>query len=171
MREAPALVLIDRLLEAGVALCMSMIPKRCENVREIYGDQLLYGSHPLDVLVGADALAINTEWGEFRNPNFAEMRKRMAAPVIFDGRNLYSPKQMAAAGFTYHSIGRANGRSCVVPRPDAIGHLGRYMRPADQPRAALRVAAELEFFQEHRVLRDLKHQPAKPANRMPPAAD
>ncbi len=50
-------------------------------------------AHPLDVLVGADALAINTEWGEFRNPDFAEMRRRMASPVIFDGRNLYEPEE------------------------------------------------------------------------------
>ncbi len=106
VREAPALVLIDRLLEAGSRVHVHD-PEAMENVREVYGDKLLYGVHPLDVLVGADALAINTEWGEFRNPNFLEMRKRMASPVIFDGRNLYHPKQMAAAGFTYHSIGRA----------------------------------------------------------------
>ncbi len=105
VREAPALVLIDRLLAAGARLRVHD-PEAMRNVREVYGDRLLYGTHPLDVLVGADALAINTEWGEFRNPDFAEMRKRMTAPVIFDGRNLYSPKQMAAAGFTYYSVGR-----------------------------------------------------------------
>ena len=105
VREAPALVLIDRLLAAGARLRVHD-PEAMRNVREVYGDRLLYGTHPLDVLVGADALAINTEWGEFRNPHFAEMRKRMTAPVIFDGRNLYSPKQMAAAGFTYYSVGR-----------------------------------------------------------------
>ncbi len=105
VREAPALVLIDRLLEAGARLCVHD-PEAMENVRAIYGDKLLYGAHPMDVLVGAEALAINTEWGEFRNPNFAEMRKRMATPVLFDGRNLYNSQQMAAAGFTYHSIGR-----------------------------------------------------------------
>ena len=109
VREAPALVLIDQLLEAGARLCVHD-PEAMQNVREVYGDRLLYGSHPMDVLVGADALAINTEWGEFRNPNFIEMRKRMAAPVIFDGRNLYSTKQMADAEFTYHSIGRQTVR-------------------------------------------------------------
>ena len=77
VREAPALVLIDRLLEAGSRVHVHD-PEAMENVREVYGDKLLYGVHPLDVLVGADALAINTEWGEFRNPNFVEMRKRMA---------------------------------------------------------------------------------------------
>ena len=77
-----------------------------ENVRELYGDRLIYGLHPMDVLVGADALAISTEWSEFRHPDLAEMRKRMARPVIFDGRNLYRLEQMAAAGFTYYSVGR-----------------------------------------------------------------
>ncbi len=90
-------------------------PVAMDNVREIYGERLLYGNHPLDVLVGADALAINTEWGEFRNPDFAEMRRRMSSPVIFDGRNLYDPKNMAAAGFTYYSV----GRPAVVPPSEA----------------------------------------------------
>ncbi len=105
VRESPALVLIDRLLDAGAKLCVHD-PEAMQNVRASYGDKLLYGTNPMDVLVGADALAINTEWGEFRNPNFAEMHKRMASAVVFDGRNLYNPQQMAAAGFTYHSIGR-----------------------------------------------------------------
>jgi UDPglucose 6-dehydrogenase len=105
IREAPALVLIEQLLEAGARVHVHD-PVAMDNVREIYGDKLLYGSHPMDVLVGADALAINTEWGEFRNPDFAEMRRRMATPVIFDGRNLYDPRNMAAAGFTYYSVGR-----------------------------------------------------------------
>jgi UDPglucose 6-dehydrogenase len=59
------------------------------------------------VLEAADALAINTEWGEFRNPDFTEMKRRMKQPVIFDGRNLYEPAHMQEHGFTYHSIGRA----------------------------------------------------------------
>jgi UDPglucose 6-dehydrogenase len=61
----------------------------------------------MDVLEGADALAINTEWGEFRNPDFDEMRRRMIGPVVFDGRNLYEPELMREHGFTYYSIGRA----------------------------------------------------------------
>ncbi len=114
IREAPALVLIDKLLEAGARVHVHD-PVALDNVREVYGERLLYGSHPMDVLVGADALAINTEWGEFRNPDFAEMRRRMASPVIFDGRNLYDPRNMAAAGFTYYSI----GRKTVDPASDA----------------------------------------------------
>ncbi len=106
IREAPALVLIDFLLSAGAKVHVHD-PEAMENVREIYGEKLLYGAQPLDVLEGADALAINTEWGEFRNPDFAEIYRRMANPLIFDGRNLYSPAQMKNAGFTYFSIGRA----------------------------------------------------------------
>ncbi len=106
IREAPALQLIDFLLEHDVKVHVHD-PEAMENVRQIYGDRLLYGNHPMDVLENADALAINTEWGEFRNPDFDEMRQRMAAPIIFDGRNLYDPATMAKAGFVYASIGRA----------------------------------------------------------------
>jgi UDPglucose 6-dehydrogenase len=114
IREAPALVLIDKLLEEGACVHVHD-PVAMQNVREIYGERLLYGKQPLDVLVGVDALAINTEWGEFRNPDFAEMRRRMSSPVIFDGRNLYEPKYMADAGFTYYSVGRAT----VLPSGDS----------------------------------------------------
>jgi UDPglucose 6-dehydrogenase len=105
VRNSPALVLIDQLLAAGAKLSVHD-PEAMPKVRLIYGDKLRYGTHPLDVLVGAQALAINTEWGEYRNPDFSEMRKRMAQGVIFDGRNLYEPQQPATAGFTYYSIGR-----------------------------------------------------------------
>lgn len=105
IREAPALVLIDRLLERGAELQVHD-PEAITNVRSVYGNRLKYASQPMDALVGADALAINTEWSEFRHPDFAEMRKRMAAPLIFDGRNLYDCSQMQEEGFTYFSIGR-----------------------------------------------------------------
>jgi UDPglucose 6-dehydrogenase len=106
IREAPALVLIDHLLGKG---CRVQVhdPEAMENVREIYGDKLMYGDQPLDVLEGADALAINTEWSEFRNPDFADMKRRMRGNVIFDGRNLYDPAVMREQGLVYHSIGRA----------------------------------------------------------------
>ena len=60
----------------------------------------------MDALEGADALAINTEWSEFRNPDFEEMKRRMRSPVIFDGRNQYDPAQVRALGFEYFGIGR-----------------------------------------------------------------
>jgi UDPglucose 6-dehydrogenase len=106
IREAPALVLIDFLLKAGAKVAVHD-PEAMPNVREQYGEKLIYGDNPLDVLEGADALAINTEWNEFRNPDFGEVRRLMKAPVIFDGRNLYEPRAMQGHGFTYYSIGRA----------------------------------------------------------------
>ena len=109
IREAPALVLIDYLLSVGARVQVHD-PEAMDNIREIYGDKLVYGQQPFDVLESADALAINTEWNEFRNPDFADMRRRMRGPVIFDGRNLYDCDTMCDSGFTYYSIGRATIR-------------------------------------------------------------
>ncbi|MEZ6109784.1 MAG: UDP-glucose/GDP-mannose dehydrogenase family protein [Pirellulaceae bacterium] len=105
IREAPALVMIDRLLELGASVRVHD-PEANANVRAIYGDRLQYFMQPMEALDGADALAINTEWSEFRNPDFDEMKRRLKQPLIFDGRNLYDPQQMSEAGFAYHSIGR-----------------------------------------------------------------
>ena len=105
IREAPALALIDRLLHLGAKLQVHD-PEAMDNVRQMYGDRLGYFERPQGALAGADALAIMTEWSEFRRPDFDEMRQAMAQPVVFDGRNLYEPDQMQALGFTYHSIGR-----------------------------------------------------------------
>ena len=105
VREAPALVMIDRLLKRQAELTVHD-PEALENVRRAYGDRLRYVEQPMPALDGAEALLINTEWFEFRHPDFKEMKRRMASPVIFDGRNLYDPDQMRQAGFTYHSIGR-----------------------------------------------------------------
>ena len=99
-------MLIDRLLAGGAKLQVHD-PEAMENVRQLYGDKLTYYKLPYEALAGADALAIMTEWKEFLQPDFAHMRSLMKSPVIFDGRNLYSPRQMKAAGFIYHSIGRA----------------------------------------------------------------
>ncbi len=106
IREAPALTLIDRLL-AGGAKVQVHDPEAMENVRQVYGRALSYADTPYAALEGAEALAIMTEWKAFLQPDFAQMLSLMKAPVIFDGRNLYSPAAMKAAGFTYHSIGRA----------------------------------------------------------------
>jgi UDPglucose 6-dehydrogenase len=106
IREAPALVLIDRLLAAGAKVQVHD-PEAMENVRRLYGEKLSYSDQPYGALEGADALAIMTEWKEFLQPDFDKMRSLMKAAVIFDGRNLYSPRQMKAAKFVYHSIGRA----------------------------------------------------------------
>ncbi|MGD9722952.1 MAG: UDP-glucose/GDP-mannose dehydrogenase family protein [Pirellulales bacterium] len=107
IREAPALVLIDRLL-AGGAKVQVHDPEALENVRRQYGDKLSYFEQPYGALEGADALAIMTEWKQFLQPDFQVMRGLMRSPVIFDGRNLYNPAQMKTTGFAYHSIGRAS---------------------------------------------------------------
>jgi UDPglucose 6-dehydrogenase len=106
IREAPALTLIDRLL-AGGAKVQVHDPEAMANVRRIYGEKISYSEQPYGALEGADALAIMTEWKEFLQPDFDQMRSLMKSAVIFDGRNLYSPRQMKAAKFVYHSIGRA----------------------------------------------------------------
>jgi UDPglucose 6-dehydrogenase len=110
IREAPALTLINFLLERGAKIAVHD-PEAMDNVRAQYGDRLVYVSSPIDALEGADALAINTEWGEFRNPDFADMKRRMRSPVIFDGRNLYDSDAIRAHGFTYYSIGRTPVKS------------------------------------------------------------
>ncbi|MEX2188112.1 MAG: UDP-glucose/GDP-mannose dehydrogenase family protein [Pirellulales bacterium] len=106
IREAPALVLIDGLLARGAKVQVHD-PEAMENVRARYGDRLAYAETPIEALAGVDALAIVTEWSEFRNPDFESMRATMKSPTIFDGRNLYSLAQMSQAKFTYYSIGRA----------------------------------------------------------------
>lgn len=105
IREAPALEMIARLLEHGCRV-QAHDPEALANVRQMYGDRLIYAEQPYDALDDADALLIMTEWEEFRNPDFDEMKRRMRSPVIFDGRNLYEPDQMREAGFQYYSIGR-----------------------------------------------------------------
>jgi len=105
IREAPALVLIDELLARGAKLHVHD-PEAEGNVKAIYGGRLTYAPNPIAALSGADALAINTEWPAYRQPDFAAMRMAMAARLIFDGRNLYGLDQMAAEGFEYYSIGR-----------------------------------------------------------------
>ncbi|MCU0702506.1 MAG: UDP-glucose/GDP-mannose dehydrogenase family protein [Fimbriiglobus sp.] len=105
IREAPALVLIDQLLEAG-AKVRAHDPEAMANVRDIYGDRVTFCDRPYGVLEGADGLVVVTEWQEFRTPDFDLMRKLLAGPVVFDGRNIYDEKAMAAHGFTYYAIGR-----------------------------------------------------------------
>ncbi len=104
IREAPSLVLINSLLAAGAAVQVSD-PVAIENVRAELGDTVTYCEHHYDACAGADALAIVTEWNEFRTPDFDYIKLKMKAPVIFDGRNLYDCKKMARRGFYYSGIG------------------------------------------------------------------
>ena len=105
MREAPAIAIIERLLAAG-ATVRAYDPEAGPTARRIFDGRIALCDRSYDALKGADALAIVTEWNEFREPDFEKMRALLGAPVIFDGRNIYSPEQMQALGFTYFSIGR-----------------------------------------------------------------
>jgi UDPglucose 6-dehydrogenase len=105
MREAPAIAIIEHLLEQG-AKVRAYDPAAAPVARRIFDSRIELCDKSYDALAGADALAIVTEWNEFREPDFAKMRSLLREPVVFDGRNLYSPEQMRTLGFTYFSIGR-----------------------------------------------------------------
>lgn len=106
MREAPSLPLIEGLLAAG-ARVQAYDPEAIRVAKGLLGSRVTFASGNYEALRGADCLAIVTEWSEFRRPDFARMRKLMLTPVVFDGRNIYTPQQMQQNGFTYYSIGRA----------------------------------------------------------------
>ncbi|MGH9199856.1 MAG: UDP-glucose dehydrogenase family protein, partial [Vicinamibacterales bacterium] len=105
MREAPSIPIIESLLSKG-ATVQAYDPEAMEVARGIFGSRVSYAKRNYDALKGADALAVVTEWQEFREPDFARMRKLMRSAVVFDGRNIYLPSQMKTEGFTYYSIGR-----------------------------------------------------------------
>ena len=105
MREAPSVTTVDRILSLGGKV-KAYDPEAEKTARGILGNRVSYAQQSYDALKGADALAIVTEWSEFREPDFARMRSLMRSPVIFDGRNIFTPEQMRAEGFTYYSIGR-----------------------------------------------------------------
>jgi UDPglucose 6-dehydrogenase len=105
MREAPARTIIEGLLAAG-ATVQAFDPEATETAQRIFGDRITYAKKSYEALAGADALALVTEWSEFREPDFPRMKKVMRQPIIFDGRNIYNPETVRAQGFTYVSIGR-----------------------------------------------------------------
>ena len=105
IREAPALVLIDELLAAGATVC-AHDPVAQPNVAAVYGDRVTLCHHHYDTLDQADALAICKEWSECRNPDFDYLKHKLKTPaVVFDGRNLWDPKQMRERGIAYFGIG------------------------------------------------------------------
>jgi UDPglucose 6-dehydrogenase len=105
VRESPALVLVDLLLAAGARVRVHD-PAARETARRHFGDRVTYADQSYDALDGAEALAIVTEWLEYRTPDFARVKERLHRPLIVDGRNLYDPARLAKLGFTYDSIGR-----------------------------------------------------------------
>lgn len=105
LREAPSLVIISHLLEAG-AKVYAHDPVANARAKRILGDKVHFFENNYDVLKGADALVVVTEWNEFRQPDFDRMKRLMKHPVVFDGRNIFDPKEMRARGFTYYGIGK-----------------------------------------------------------------
>ncbi len=107
MREAPSRVLVAELLRRGASLSL-YDPAAMPEARRHFGQEprITYGESPLGAADGADALAIVTEWKEFRSPDLAGLRARLKQPVIFDGRNLYEPGELRRLGFEYYPIGR-----------------------------------------------------------------
>ena len=105
MREAPSVPIIEQLLTEG-ATVQAYDPQAEEAARRIFGSNLSYVSRSYDAIKGVDALVIVTEWNEFRELDFEKVRSLMRSPVIFDGRNLFSPEEMRGHGFIYISIGR-----------------------------------------------------------------
>ena len=107
MREAPSRVLMEALWDAG-ARVRAFDPEAMDEARRLYGEraELALCESPEEALEGADVLAVATEWGVFRSPDFERIRASLGAPVIFDGRNLYDPAFLRSQGFTHYSIGR-----------------------------------------------------------------
>lgn len=105
IREAPALYMIEHLLEAGANI-VAYDPEAMNNVKNIGKYKITYAQDQYSALEGADALLICTEWSAFRNPDFAKIEAKMPAKVIFDGRNLFDLDKMRDLGFYYKSIGR-----------------------------------------------------------------
>ncbi|MGA7306510.1 MAG: UDP-glucose/GDP-mannose dehydrogenase family protein [Rhodothermales bacterium] len=115
VREASSLVIIESVLSFGADV-IAFDPEAMGSTRMVLGDRIQYGEDAYDVLGNADALVVCTEWNEFRRPDLQRMKDLMRQPVVFDGRNLYDPDEMAAAGFAYTSIGRPS----FVPETNVV---------------------------------------------------
>jgi UDPglucose 6-dehydrogenase len=109
MRESPALTLIDDLLAAGATVVVHD-PVALREARKHLGSRVEYADSGYDALRNADALAIVTDWNEYRHPDFERIRSLLRSPVIVDGRNLYAVERMQELGFQYYSIGRPDAR-------------------------------------------------------------
>jgi len=107
MREAPSQTVVRGLLDRGASV-MAYDPVAMDEARRVFGttSRLAYAASPMDAVAGADALVVVTEWQEFRSPDFSELRRTLRQPLLFDGRNLFDPKEVRAAGLEYFGIGR-----------------------------------------------------------------
>lgn len=114
MREAPSLITIEGLLARG-ARVVAHDPVAMDEARHHLGDRIGYATSNYAALDGADALVVHTEWQPYRRPDYPRMKAAMKTALVFDGRNLWDPADMAVAGFEYHCIGRRS----VTPVPGA----------------------------------------------------
>ncbi len=107
MREAPSQTVIRGLLDRGASVT-AYDPVAMDEARRVFGtaSRLAYAASPMDAVTGADALVVVTEWQEFRSPDFSRLRRTLRQPLLFDGRNLFDPKEVRAAGLEYFGIGR-----------------------------------------------------------------
>jgi UDPglucose 6-dehydrogenase len=105
MREAPSLVLIEQLLEAGAEV-VAHDPVAMHETERRVGKRIRFARSSYEALDGADALVVVTDWNEYRHPDFARIKSTLKAPVVVDGRNLYDARKMRKLGFIYDSIGR-----------------------------------------------------------------
>jgi len=105
IREAPALYMIEKLLQAGASIT-AFDPEAMDNVKAKLDDSIAFASSMMDAVKDADALLICTEWHAFRNPDFEMLKLALKGNAIFDGRNIYNPNEMESYGFSYYSIGR-----------------------------------------------------------------
>ena len=105
MREAPSIVIINKLLRAGAEV-RAHDPVAMNEAYKIFRDRIFLAGDSYEALKGADALALVTEWNEFRTPDFGRMKRLMRASVVFDGRNILNQEELRKHGFIYHSIGR-----------------------------------------------------------------
>jgi UDPglucose 6-dehydrogenase len=112
IREAPALTIIEQLLDAGAKI-KAYDPEAMENVRKVFGDRITFSDEQYEALIGADALAIVTEWPVFRSPSYKVLKELLSTPTVFDGRNIYDPQTMQREGFHYDSIGRNKVKSSI----------------------------------------------------------
>jgi UDPglucose 6-dehydrogenase len=105
MRDAPAIPIIESILEKGGAVA-AYDPEAMDEAKRIFGTRIQLCPNNYSCLEGADALLLVTEWQAFRNPNFERMKSLMTQPVIFDGRNIYDSENLREMGFTYYGVGK-----------------------------------------------------------------
>jgi UDPglucose 6-dehydrogenase len=117
VRESPALVLIEQLLDAGASVA-AHDPVALETARSVLGKRVELATCPYDAAFRADALALITDWRELCTPDLARLRRAMRTPIVFDGRNAWSAEAVRAAGFAYYGIGRGRGHGAA---PELIG--------------------------------------------------